>query len=189
MSALRHTGLVVAILAVPGATAAAQFGEVQVGLVASYGSAEIFGPGAGAVLGVTPGGLAYIGLRWTYHAGFTEAVAETTVTNRVQAFAVDLAVRLPAGRLDIVPGLSLGALRFSQQAREDGGARRSNIATEFSASPGLAMEIHGGGMVFIPQLQYCVAGNPDLRYPTPHNGFVASIRIAAALEIRRIRHF
>ncbi len=189
MKALRHTGLLVTILAAPGAAALAQFGEVQVGLVASYGTAEIFGPGAGAVLGVTPGGLAYIGLRWTYHAGFTEAVAETTVTNRVQAFAVDLAIRLPAGKLDIVPGVSLGALRFSQQAGEDAGAQRSNIATEFAASPGLAVEIHAAPLVFIPQLQYCLAGNPDLPFPTQHNGFVASIRIAAALEIRRIRHF
>lgn len=156
----------------------AQLGELQVGVVASYGAGEAYGPGGGVVLGVATGRLAYVGLRWTYHAGTTKL----NVTNRVQAFAVDLGVVIPVGQLDVVPGVGLGAARFAQGA---GGAWVHK--TEFLATPGVAVEVHAGRVALIPELQYSLAGDPELARPARHRGLVASLRLVIPIEVRRIR--
>jgi hypothetical protein len=156
----------------------AQLGEVQFGALASYGRGDAFGAGAGLVLGVAPGRLAYVGLRWTYQAGTTKA----GVTNRVQVFATDLGVEIPAGALEVVPGLSLGALRFAQRA-----AGVSRHATEFLAAPGAAVELHLARVALIPELQYVLAGDPELPSPVGHRGAVASLRLVIPLEVGRIR--
>ena len=44
-------------------------GEPQVGVVGSYGVRDPYRGGAGLVLGVAPGRLAYVGLRWTHDFG------------------------------------------------------------------------------------------------------------------------
>lgn len=157
---------------------AAQLGEVQAGVVASYGTSKASGPGAGVVLGVATGRLAYVGLRWTYHAGATTA----GVTTRAQTFAVDLGIVIPVRSLDVVAGLSLGAERFAQDAAS---ARAHKV--EFLAAPGIAAELHVAGLALIPELQYSLAGDPQLSQPVQHRGLVASVRLVILVEIGRIR--
>jgi hypothetical protein len=164
------------LLRAPGVVA--QLGELQVGVSASYGTADAYGPGAGLVLGVATGRLAYAGLRWTYHTGATTA----GVTTRAQAFAVDLGVVIPVGALELVPGVSLGAMRFAQHA---GSARAHKV--EFLAAPGLAVEVRVARVALIPELQYSLAGDPELAQPVQHRGLVAALRLVIPLEIRRIR--
>jgi len=156
----------------------AQLGELQIGLAASYGTAEPYGPGAGLVLGVATGRIAYAGLRWTYHTGATTA----GVTTRTQAFAVDLGVVIPVGALEVVPEVSLGAMRFAQHA---GSARAHKV--EFLAAPGVAVEVHVARVALIPELQYSLAGDPELTQPVPHRGLVASMRLVIPIEVGRIR--
>lgn len=156
----------------------AQLGELQFGVVASYGAGEAYGPGAGLLLGVATGRLAYVGLRWTYHAGATKL----DVTNRVQAFAVDLGVVVPVGKVEVVPGLGLGALRFAQRA-----PGVSEHATEFLATLGVSVEVHAGRGALIPELQYSLAGDPELARPVRHRGLVASLRLVIPIEVGRIR--
>jgi hypothetical protein len=156
----------------------AQLGEVHVGLVASYGTGEAYAPGAGVVVGVAAGRLAYVGLRWVYHRGTTTA----GVTNRAQVYAVDLGVLIPVGALEVVPGLSLGAVRFAQRA-----PGIADHATEFLAAPGVSVEVPAGRVAVIPELQYHLAGDPDLPLQVDHRGLVASLRLVIPLEIGRIR--
>jgi hypothetical protein len=156
----------------------AQVGEVQFGVVASAGTGAAYGPGAGAVLGVAAGRLAYVGLRWAYHQGTTQG----GVTSRAQVFAVDLGVLIPVGALEVVPGLSFGAVRFAQRA-----PGIADHATEFLAAPGVSVEVQVWRVALIPELQYHLAGEPALPSPVDHRGLVGSLRLVIPLEIGRIR--
>ena len=160
------------------APARGQIGELQAGVVGSYGWNAAYGPGAGLVLGVATGRLAYVGVRWTYHTGSTTA----GVTTRAQAFAVDLGVVIPVRQLDVVAGVSLGAVRFAQHA---GSARSHKV--EFLGAPGLAAELHVAHVALIPELQYAWAGDPQLPQPVRHHGLVASLRLVVPIEVGRIR--
>jgi len=155
-----------------------QIGELQAGMVGSYGWTTAYGPGAGLVLGVATGRLAYVGLRWTYHTGSTNA----GVTTRAQAYAVDLGVVIPVRQLDVVAGVSLGAVRFAQRA---GSARAHTV--EFLGAPGIAAELHVAHVALIPELQYAWAGDPQLPQPVRHHGLVASLRLVVPIEVGRIR--
>ena len=155
-----------------------QIGEVQAGVVGSYGWRGPYGPGAGLVFGVATGRLAYVGLRWTYHTGSTQA----GVTTRAQSFAVDLGVVIPVRQLDVVAGVSLGAVRFAQRA---GSARAHKV--EFMGAPGLAAELHVARIALIPELQYVWTGDPQLPQPVRHHGLIASLRFVVPIEVGRIR--
>jgi hypothetical protein len=132
--------LLVGSLTIVASPAPAQLGELQVGGVGTYGTGEPYGAGAGLVLGVNAGRLAYIGLRWIYQTGTTEllgpASPPTEVTNRIQVFASDLAVHIPVGRVEFVPGLSVGVARFAQRARAPAlAAERRHRRCRFMAAP------------------------------------------------------
>ena len=187
--------LVIALQCAPSA-AKAQLGEVHLGGLASYGMADSHGPGGGIAIGVATGRLTYLGVRWAYHAG--SAQAENTpaipleVLNRVQIFALDLGFLIPAGAVEIVPGISLGVARFAQRSTElgnTGGSTTSRASdTEFLAAPGVSVQTRLAGLIFIPELQYVLGGHPEFRWPVRHRGVVASMRIAFALEVGRFRH-
>jgi hypothetical protein len=171
------------LLAAPGR---AQLGELQIGATGAYGSGEAFGPGVGLVLGVAPGRLAYVGLRWTYYLGDTQLRGATPseVRTRTQVVAVDLGIQIPAGTLEIVPGVSVGWSQFTQRARQPNASGSSH---EFLAAPGVAVELHVGRLALIPEMQYYLAGSPKLPWRVNHRGFVVSARLVFLSEIRRIR--
>lgn len=181
-------------LCVAATPVSAQIGEFHLGAIASYGTGEAYGRGGGLVLGVAPGRIAYVGLRWMYQAGATKLVGPASppeeVRNRVQVFALDLGVQLPVGRLELVPGVGLGALRFDQRTRQPGGGADpvSAHAMEFLAAPGLSVEIPLATLALIPQVQYALAGHPDLPQPVRHRGLVASLRLVIQRDVARIRH-
>jgi len=172
------------------ATAGAQLGEFQAGGVASYGTGKPFGRGAGLVVGVAPGRLAYVGLRWTYHAGMTEqrdsGGPSTEVKTRVQVFAMDLGLQIPIGRLELVPGVSIGMVQFVQRTQAPAGAG-SGISKEFFAAPGISVEMRAARVAVIPELQYVLAGHPELPWSVQRRGLVASVRLVFLAEVRRIR--
>ena len=89
---------------------------------------------------------------------------------------------IPVGALEVVPGVSLGAMRFAQHA---GSARAHKV--EFLAAPGVAVEVHVARVALIPELQYSLAGDPELTQPVPHRGLVASMRLVIPIEVGRIR--
>jgi len=157
---------------------AGQVGELHLGVVASYGTPRTYGPGVGLVVGVAPGRLVYVGARWSYQAGATTL----QVRNRVQAFAADLGVQIPVGSLEVVPSLSLGALLFAQ--REAGITTRS---TEFLAAPGLSVEIPVARVALIPELQFYLAGSPNLPQRVTHRGLLASVRLVVPIEVSRFK--
>lgn len=113
-----------------------------------------------------------------YHAGATTA----GVTTRAQTFAVDLGIVIPVRSLDVVAGLSLGAERFAQHV---GSARTHTV--EFVAAPGIAAELHVARLALIPELQYSLAGDPELAQPVQHRGLVVSLRLVIPVEVGRIR--
>lgn len=170
------------------ATAGAQLGEFQAGGVASYGTGKPFGRGAGLVVGVAPGRLAYVGLRWTYHAGTTEqrGSPSTEVKTRVQVFAMDLGLQIPIGRLEVVPGVGLGMVQFVQRTQGPAGAG-SGTSKEFFAAPGISVEMRAARVAVIPEVQYFLAGHPELPWSVQRRGLVASVRLVFLAEVRRIR--
>lgn len=172
--------LLVGALHVLASSAPAQIGELQLGLIGSYGTGEAYGPGAGVVLGVATGRLAYVGVRWAYHTGATKAA----VTNRVQVFAVDLGLDVPLHGLEVFPSVSLGAIRFAQRA-----LGVSGHSTEFLAAPGVSVEVRAGRVALVPELQYSLAGdpNPDLSSPVRYRGLIASVKLVMLFEVGRIR--
>ncbi|MGH7613518.1 MAG: hypothetical protein ACREMW_05665 [Gemmatimonadales bacterium] len=181
-----------AVLAIVASAASAQKGEIQVGGVGSYGTSDAAGAGAGMVLGVAAGRIAYVGLRWTYFAGTTEPrgpAPPAEVTTRSHVFALDLGVQIPVGRLEVVPGMSVGFVRFAQRVRAPaGGGSTVEHETEFLAVPGVAVAVQAGSMSLIPELRYSLAGSPSsLPWRVSHRGLLLSLRLVITFEVGRIR--
>lgn len=182
--------LLVAVLCHLPAVLAAQLGELQVGVVGSYGVWDPHRGGTGLVVGVAPGRVMYVGLRWTYDFGTTTAVATPSgpaeVRTRTQVFVTDLGVLIPKGIVEIVPSVSFGVVQFAQRRRSaSGSVFRSS--KEFVAAPGLALQVNVAGVALIPELQYYITGRPALLQPVQRGGVVASVRLVFLREIRRIR--
>jgi hypothetical protein len=168
------------------APARAQLGELQVGVIGAYGRGEARGAGGGLVLGVAAGRLGYVGLRWTYYGGATKphGLVPSDVRTRTQLLAVDLGIQIPVGALEIVPGLSVGWIQFTQQARQPDA---SGSSQEFLAAPGVAVEMRIARFALIPEIQYSLAGTPNLPWRVAHRGLAASVRLVYLSELRRIR--
>ena len=184
--------LSVALACIPAATHA-QLGEVHVGALVSYGLPNTFGPGAGLALGVAAGRLTYLGIRWTYQTGETITTGGPTtpveVTSRVQVFAADLGILFPVGRFEIVPGASLGWARFAQRVvPAGGGSPVREHGTKFFAAPSVSVQARLARLLVIPELQYYLAGDPELSQPVSHRGLVASLRLVVPFEVGRIAH-
>jgi hypothetical protein len=189
---------VVAWLLLAGAFPAsvqAQLGELHFGGVGSFAAGEAYQGGAGLTVSYAPGRLALMGMRWIYYAGSTERVTDSTgtydVTTRAQVFGADLGLEFPLGGLEIVGGMTLGAVRFWQgttPVSAPAAAPVSAIGTEFFVAPTLMVEVRAGPLTLIPQVAYYFAGSPDLRWPVGHNGLAFSLMLVIPIETDRIRY-
>lgn len=174
-----------ALMAALPAHALAQHGEVQLGVVASYGAPSSLRQGVGVVAGVAMGRLLYVGVRGVHHVGTTRAVAagaSGNLSNGAQVLLADIGLMIPVGPLEVVPGIALGAMRFRQRDTE------TTHATKFVAAAGLSIQARVAGLVVVPEVQYYAARHPHLAYPTPHRGVVAAVRVVFPFEVRRIRY-
>jgi hypothetical protein len=176
--------LLVALVCVTPTALPAQLGELQVGAIASYGMRDPYRAGAGAVLGVAPGRLVYVGLRWIHYDGATTS----NVRNRAQVFATDFALQIPlrGGVLEMRPSIGLGMVQFTQRGSGATGPV-SGYSKEFFAAPGVALQLSAGRLAVIPELQYYFTGHTELTRPVHHNGLAFSVRLVFLSEIRRIR--
>lgn len=186
-------GILAATLLAVATPAAAQLWEIQLGGVGTYGSDGSRGFGAGPVIGVAPGRLAYAGLRWTYYAGSTStqgvAPSATEVRDQMQSLALDLALVIPKGGVDIMPGFGIGGARYVQDARASGSGAAWTTATttEVFFTPGVAVQIPIGNFALIPEIQYCIGPHPRVPYPVEHQGLLLSVRAVITFETDRIR--
>jgi len=186
--------LLLSLAAVTPTALVGQLGELQVGAIASYGMRSPYRAGAGLVLGVAPGRLVYVGLRWIYYGGATTAESgppsgtPTDVTNRAQVFATDLDVQIPisAGRLELRPTIGLGMVQFAQRGHPVTGDALG-YSKEFFAAPGVALQLSTGRIAVIPEIQYYFTGHSELSWPIHNKGLAASVRLVFLSEIRRIR--
>ena len=187
-------GLIVLVLGTVPTLLSAQLGEFQIGVVGSYGRRDPYREGAGLALGVAPGRLVYVGLRWIYYRGATTAqfapppAGPAQVWNHAQVFATDLDLQIPAlgGLLETRPTVGLGVVRFAQRGRPAGG-EISAQSKEFFAAPGLALQLNAGRIAVIPQLQYYFTGRTELSWPVHNKSLALSLRLVWWSEVRRIR--
>ncbi len=175
--------------------AEAQLSELHFGAIGSFGTGDAYQAGAGLTASYSPGRLAYMGLRWIYYFGSTEQLTDTSgsydVTTRAQLFAADLGLEFPVGRLEIVGGMTIGAVRFWQgttPAATPTAAPIGAIGTEFMVAPTVLVEIRAGPVMFIPQVAYYFSGSPDLRWPVDHDGLALSLLLVIPIETDRIRY-
>ena len=176
--------LLMALVCVTPTALSAQLGELQVGAIASYGLRDPYRSGAGAVLGVAPGRLVYVGLRWIYYDGATTF----NVRNRAQVFATDFDVQIPlrGGVLEMRPSIGLGMVQFVQRGSGTTGPV-SGYSKEFFAAPGVALQLSAARVALIPELQYYFTGHSELTWPVHNKGLAFSARLVFLSEIRRIR--
>ena len=179
------------VIAASGRALWGQLGELQAGVIGSYGTRDPYRGGAGLVFGVAPGRLVYTGLRWIYYGGATissgPAATPTNVRNRAQEFATDLGVEIPVtGGVDALPMVSLGVVQFAQRGYPTTGPVAGH-SKEFFAAPGLAMEVSVGRIAVIPEVQYYFTGDTELTWPVHNRGLAVSVRLVFLAEVRRIR--
>jgi hypothetical protein len=150
------------------------------------------------VLGVAAGRLTYIGIRGAYHfgnprrAGTSGSTGITEVRTRAVLAAVDLGVLLPVGAIEIVPGISVGAIRFSQRARYEPPmlpqADVRSHAIRALVSPGLSVHVRVARILLIPELQMHLAGDPKPASAVQYRAAAVSLRAVLTREVGRIRH-
>ena len=189
-----HAAVAVSVALLPTCLTA-QLGEVHLGMLAGYGTAGAYGAGAGLIVGVAAGRLAYVGVRWTYFFGDTRTHSGTggtvTVEDRAQVFAADVGLQYPAGPTEIVAGVTIGAIRLAQQVTpvpSGTGAASTEVAVEFLAAPNVSVQLRALGLLVIPEVMYTFTGAPDFRWPVDRRGPVFSVRVVLPFEVQRIRH-
>jgi hypothetical protein len=177
------------------ARVAAQLGEVRIGAIGSYAVSDAYRSGVGLTLGYAPGRLAYMGVRWVYYVGSTEALVDNAgsydITNRTQLFGADLGLEFPLGSMELVVGGTLGAVRYSQHTEPTGASTsgsESASATEFVAAPMAILHIRIGPIMVAPQVAYYFAGSPDLRWSVGGSGPALSCAVILPIETDRIRY-
>jgi hypothetical protein len=175
---------------------AAQLGEVHLGGLVSYGSGGAYQGGAGLIGGISAGRLVYVGARWVYYTGDsgveTDGFGTFSVEDRVDVFAADVGLQYPFGPVELVGGVTVGALRFSQHTApitgegiEPAGAE---VATEFLFAPNFSAQIRMLRLLIIPEVMLPLSGSPDLPWPVDYQGPVISVRVVVPIEVDRIRH-
>ena len=177
--------LLIALVCGAPTALSAQLGELQVGVIGSYGMRDPYRGGGGLVLGVAPGRLVYVGLRWIYYGG---ATTSPDVRNRAQVFATDFDVQIPlrGGLFELRPSMGIGMVQFAQRS----GAPPNTVleySREFFAAPGIALQLSAARVALIPELQYYFTGHSELTWPVHNTGLAFSVRLVFLSEIRRIR--
>ena len=173
---------------------AAQLGEAQFGGIVSYGTSSAWRGGAGLIVGVGAGRLIYVGTRWVYHFGSSAVQTDTggtfQVQDRAQTFASDVGLQYPVGPAEVVAGVTIGAMRFAQQAEPvspTAGPAQSSSRVEFLLAPNISAQLRVSRFLLIPEFVYSFAGSPDQRWPVDHNGPILSLRVVMPFEVQRIR--
>jgi len=173
---------------------AAQLGEAQFGAIASYGTGSAWHGGAGLIAGVGAGRLIYVGARWVYYFGSSAVQTDPAgggsfeVRDRAQIFAADVGLQYPVGAAEVVAGVTIGAVRFSQQSEPTGGGTPQSAArVEFLFAPNFSAQLRVSRFLLIPEFVYSFAGSPDLRWPVDHQGPIFSLRVVLPFEVQRIR--
>ena len=177
------------------ARARAQLSELHFGAVGSYATGSAYQGGAGLTASYAPGRIAYVGLNWIYYFGSSEGTTDTTgsynVTSGAQLFGADLGLEFPIGKLELIGGMTLGAVRFWQgttPAATPTAAPATAIGTAFLFAPMVQLEIRTGPIMLVPRVSYYFAGSPDLRWPVGHNGLALSLFLVIPIETDRIRY-
>lgn len=137
----------------------------------------------------------YTGLRWVAYEGTQRAVEGATpadVHDQVQTWSVDLGLVIPAGRIEVIPGVGLGAVQFRQEVRPASGPVWAGHVWEFAATPGVALEIYAGPIAFFPEVQWVFSGKPTvgegkdaLPFSVEPGGPVASLRVSYHFDVGR----
>ena len=173
---------------------AAQLGEAQFGGIVSYGTGSASHGGAGLIAGVGAGRLIYVGARWVYYFGSSAVQTDTggtfQVRDRSQTFAADVALQYPVGAVEVLAGVTIGAVRFAQQAEPVSpgtGAPQSSARAELLLAPNFSVQLRVSRFLVIPEFVYSFAASPDLRWPVGHQGPLLSLRVVMPFEVQRIR--
>ena len=189
----RGGGVALAVALLPS-NLAAQLGEAQFGAIGSYGTSSAWHGGAGLIAGVGAGRLIYVGARWVYYFGSSAAQTDTggtfQVRDRAQIFAADVGLQYPLGPAELVAGVTIGAMRFAQQAEPVSpgtGPPQSSSRVEFLLAPNLSVQLRVSRLLLIPEFVYSFAGSPDQRWPVDHHGPIFSLRVVMPFEVQRIR--
>ena len=176
------------------ASLAAQLGEAQFGGIASYGTGSPWHGGAGVIVGVGAGRLIYVGARWVYYFGSSAVQTDTggtfEVRDRAQTYAFDVGLQYPKGAVELVAGVTIGAVRFAQHAEPVSpgtGAPQSDSRVQFLMAPNVSVQLRALGLLVIPEFVYSFVGSTDLRWPVDNQGPILSVRVVMPFEVQRIR--
>lgn len=193
---IRRCAVLALALGLGHSDVAAQLGEVHLGGLVSYGSGRAYQGGAGLIGGISAGRIVYVGARWVYYTGDsgvdTDGFNTFSVDDRVDVFAADVGLQYPFGPVELVGGVTIGALRFSQHSSPITGqgteVAGSEVATEFLFAPNFSAQFRVLRLLIIPELMLPLSGSPDLAWPVDYQGPVVSVRVVVPIEVDRIRH-
>lgn len=183
--------LACAAIAATPVRAAAQLGELHFGVIGGYGVADSYRGGAGVTIAVAPGRVSFLGLRYVYHWGSTsrsDTVPNLEFRTSSQTIAADLGFQFPIGRIEVVLGTSIGSVRFQQDSLRPGSPPVPVDAWEFLVAPSLTAYFRVGRFLIAPELQWSLAGDPDLGEHVSHRGPAFYLRLVLPFEIDRIKY-
>lgn len=191
---MRWTSAAAVAAALLPAPLPAQLGDVQLGGLVSYGAADVYRGGAGLIAGVSAGRLIYAGVRWVYYFGAavpeTRSTGTITVTNRSQVYAADVGLQYPVGPLELIGGVTIGAIRFEQTTRPipPGSGPVTNAShVEFLVTPTVCVQLRALDLMWIPELSYSLSSAPSLPLPVDRSGLLVGLRVVVPIEVKRIR--
>jgi len=168
----------------------AQQAELQIGAIGAWGTKDPYKAGVGGSVALLGGRVLYLGGTFLYYFGTTSqdtsGAVPTDVKVRSGLLTGDLGFQVPAGPLELLATISLGAVKFRQTVAPVGGldTTEAQKKTEFVFAPGLVATLPVGPFRFAAGAQYYFAGDPGFSEDFKSNSLVLSLRLILAVPIK-----
>lgn len=170
----------VVVTAFPG-PAEAQYAQVHLGAVGSYGTASAFQEGLGVTGGFLVGRVVYVGARYVRYFGSTTAGDRTTVEDDTRTLTGELGIQIPVGPVEVLAGMGVGAASFGRT----GVAPPSDqvTGTTFLFAPSVMARVSVWKLIVGLEGQWLSAAPPAFDEDVVSDALAMSLRVIVPINV------